>query len=61
MLIEISLGGGIFLNIKKIILKQIIKEIPIKDKIKVYILKTYTFRIYKMGYKNGFNLRRKSK
>lgn len=47
------------MNIRKIILQQLRKKLFGKDKLKSYILKNYTLKIYEMGFKSGFNLRRK--
>jgi hypothetical protein len=47
------------MNIRKIILQQLRKELSEKDKLKSYILKNYTLKIYEIGFKKGFNLKRK--
>lgn len=43
------------MNIKKNILAHIKKEISFKDIIIFYLFKKYTFKIYKIGFKDGFN------
>ena len=43
------------MNIKYAILSQIRKNLRMKDLIISMILKEYTFRIYKLGYDQGFN------
>lgn len=47
------------MNIKKIILFNLRKKLDFKDKVLSYIFKNYTFKIYEIGFKNGFNLRKK--
>lgn len=47
------------MNIRKIILSQLKKELSFGNKIKLYILKKYTFKIYEIGFKNGFSFKRK--
>lgn len=47
------------MNIKKIILTQLRKELLLRDKIKSYICKRYTLKIYELGFKSGFNFKRK--
>lgn len=41
--------------IEKQILLSIMKEITLKDKIILTILKRYSYNIYKIGYDKGFN------
>lgn len=43
------------MNIKCAILSQIRKNLKTKDLIISIILKGYTFRLYKLGYDQGFN------
>lgn len=43
------------MNIKCAILSQIRKKLKTKDLIISIILKGYTFRLYKLGYDQGFN------
>lgn len=47
------------MNIRKIILTQLRKDLSWGDKIKLYIFKRYTLKIYEIGFKNGFNFKRK--
>lgn len=39
----------------KVILFQINKRLDVKNKIISYLLKKYTYKIYKIGYDDGFN------
>jgi hypothetical protein len=48
------------MNIRRIVLLNIRKELCWEDKIKSYIFKKYTLKIYENGFKKGFNLRRKN-
>lgn len=41
--------------IEKQILKELNKEIKVKDKIILLILKKYSLKIYEKGFKDGFN------
>ena len=43
------------MNIKDAILSQIRKDLKTKDLIISVILKEYTFRLYKLGFNQGFN------
>lgn len=43
------------MNIKKKILLKIKKELILKDRIIMLILKKYTLKIYNMGFRDGFN------
>jgi len=42
---------------KNTILLEINEELCLKDKLLLFLFKRYTYRIYEIGYKNGFKWR----
>lgn len=45
------------MDIKKIILFKIRERINLKEKMIAYFFRRYTFKIYKMGYNDGYNFK----
>lgn len=43
------------MSIENAILVELRKELKLKDRILSYILKKYTFKVYKIGFDTGFN------
>ena len=47
-------------NVKKGILKTLKRKVDKKDVLKVMTFKSYTYNIYIMGYKDGYNYMKRS-